>query len=172
MHRLTSGAFLGIPLTNAFERDRLLPGLVDAERAVICLRDLAERGRPTGLLAARPETTPHTLAAIRRRERRRLALALDGSIHRLAAVLLASEPAGPAPPGTEAAGQESPHPIQAQTPEAQSACTSSASNRERCAAPSPSAAPRSSPGSFTRPPAAGQGDPLLFCKGRFGPFSD
>ncbi|MFJ9078867.1 hypothetical protein ACIRO3_27050 [Streptomyces sp. NPDC102278] len=57
MHRLTSEAILNFPLTNVFERDRLLPGLVDAERAAICLRDLAERGRPTGfvLLASEPD---------------------------------------------------------------------------------------------------------------------
>ncbi|MFD5934755.1 hypothetical protein [Streptomyces sp. NPDC060333] len=57
------------------------------------LQELAERGWPTSFLAAQLETTPHTLAAIRGRERRRLALALDRGIHRLAALLLASEPA-------------------------------------------------------------------------------
>ncbi|WP_392900649.1 hypothetical protein [Streptomyces sp. LN699] len=93
IHRVTSEAVLGIPLTSAVKRDRLLPGLVGAERAATSLQDLAERGWPTSFLAARLETTPHTLAAIRGRERRRLALALDRKIQRLAALLLASEPA-------------------------------------------------------------------------------
>ncbi|MFD5891264.1 hypothetical protein ACFWHQ_35600 [Streptomyces sp. NPDC060334] len=93
IHRVTSEAILGIPFTTAFKRDRLLPGLVGVERAATSLQDLAEQGWPTSFLAARLETTPHTLAAIRSRERRRLALALDRKIHRLAALLLASEPA-------------------------------------------------------------------------------
>ncbi|MCX5079367.1 hypothetical protein OHA84_01445 [Streptomyces sp. NBC_00513] len=93
VHRVTSEAILGIPLTSAVKRDRLLPGLVGAERAATSLQDLDERGWPTSFLAARLETTPHTLAVIRGRERRRLALALDRKIQRLAALLLASEPA-------------------------------------------------------------------------------
>ncbi|MER6394055.1 hypothetical protein ABT236_37110 [Streptomyces sp. NPDC001523] len=63
------------------------------DRAATSLQELAERGWPTSFLAARLETTPHTLAAIRGRERRRLALALDRGIQRLAALLLVSEPA-------------------------------------------------------------------------------
>ncbi|MCX5079330.1 hypothetical protein OHA84_01240 [Streptomyces sp. NBC_00513] len=93
IHRVTSEAILGIPLNSAFRRDRLLPGLVGADRATTSLQELAEQGWPTSFLAARLETTPHTLAAIRGRERRRLALALDRRIHHLAALPLASEPA-------------------------------------------------------------------------------
>ncbi|MGW6836288.1 hypothetical protein ACWGCI_23180 [Streptomyces sp. NPDC054949] len=93
IHRVTSEAILGIPLTTAFKRDRLLPGLAGAERAATSLQNLAEQGWPTSFLAARLETTPHTLAAIRGRVRRRLALALDRRIQRLAALLPASEPA-------------------------------------------------------------------------------
>ncbi|MFD9535804.1 hypothetical protein [Streptomyces sp. NPDC060010] len=93
VHRVTAEAILGIPLNSVFRRQRLLPGLVDVDRAATSLQELAERGWPTSFLAARLETTPHTLAAIRGRERRRLALALDRKIHRLAALLVASEPA-------------------------------------------------------------------------------
>ncbi|MGW6837035.1 hypothetical protein ACWGCI_27030 [Streptomyces sp. NPDC054949] len=93
IHRVTSEAILGIPLNSVFRRQRLLPGLVDVDRAATSLQELAERGWPTSFLATRLETTPHTLAAIRGRERRRLALALDRKIQRLAALLLASEPA-------------------------------------------------------------------------------
>ncbi|MER6520117.1 hypothetical protein ABT246_25085 [Streptomyces sp. NPDC001553] len=93
VHRVTAEAILGIPLNSIFRRQRLLPGLVDVDRAATSLQELAERGWPTSFLAARLETTPHTLAAIRGRERRRLALALDRKIQRLAALLLASEPA-------------------------------------------------------------------------------
>ncbi|MFD9538289.1 hypothetical protein [Streptomyces sp. NPDC060010] len=59
------------------------------------LQELAERGWPTSFLAAQLETTPHTLAAIRGRERRRLVLAPGprNPPPRLAALLLASEPA-------------------------------------------------------------------------------
>ncbi|MFD9534682.1 hypothetical protein [Streptomyces sp. NPDC060010] len=67
--------------------------MTGADKAATTLQDLAERGWSTSFLAARLETTPHTLAAIRGRERRRLALALDRRIQRLAALLLASEPA-------------------------------------------------------------------------------
>ncbi|MFD0272249.1 hypothetical protein ACFVGY_37655 [Streptomyces sp. NPDC127106] len=93
IHRATSEAILGIPLTSVFRRDRLLPGLVGADRAATYLQDLAERGWPTSFLAAQLETTTHTLAAIRAREHRRLAVSLDREIQRLAALLLASDPA-------------------------------------------------------------------------------
>ncbi|MBT1185137.1 hypothetical protein HET69_14225 [Streptomyces sp. CJ_13] len=93
IHRVTSEAIIGIPLNSAFRRERLLPGLVGVDKAATSLQELAEGGWPTSFLAARLETTPHTLAAIRGRERRRLALALDRRIQCLAAVLLASEPA-------------------------------------------------------------------------------
>ncbi|MFJ5811252.1 hypothetical protein [Streptomyces sp. NPDC093093] len=93
IHRVTSEAILGIPLNSAFRRDRLLPGPIGADGATTSLQELAERGWPTSFLAARLDTTPHTLAAIRGRERRRLALVLDRRIHLLAALLLASEPA-------------------------------------------------------------------------------
>ncbi|WP_329448305.1 hypothetical protein OG906_34935 (plasmid) [Streptomyces sp. NBC_01426] len=92
IHRVTSEAILGIPLNSAFRRERLLPGLVGSDRAATSLQDLAERGWPTSFLAAQLETTAHTVAAIRSRERRRLALALDSRIQRLAVLLLASEP--------------------------------------------------------------------------------
>ncbi|MFD9517893.1 hypothetical protein [Streptomyces sp. NPDC059979] len=93
IHRATADAILGIPLTSVFRRDRLLPGLLGAERAAASLQDLAERGWPTSFLAAELDTSTHTLAAIRSRERRRLTLDLDRKIQRLAAVLLASQPA-------------------------------------------------------------------------------
>ncbi|MGW6836500.1 hypothetical protein ACWGCI_24265 [Streptomyces sp. NPDC054949] len=93
IHRVTSEAILGIPLTIVFRRERLHPGLTNADKAATTLQDLAERGWPTSFLAARLETSTQTVAAIRGRERRRLALALDSRIQRLAALLLASEPA-------------------------------------------------------------------------------
>ncbi|MER7468620.1 hypothetical protein [Streptomyces sp. NPDC097981] len=93
IHRTTAEAILGIPLTSIFRRDRLLPGLVEADRAATSLQTLAERGWPTSFLAAQLHTSTHTLAAIRSRERRRLALALDRKIQRLAILLLASDPA-------------------------------------------------------------------------------
>ncbi|MCX5071021.1 hypothetical protein OHA84_36365 [Streptomyces sp. NBC_00513] len=93
IHRVTSEAILGVPLNSAFRRERFLPGLVGSDRAATSLQDLAERGWPTSFLAAQLETTAHTVAAIRSRERRRLALALDSKIQRLAALLLSSEPA-------------------------------------------------------------------------------
>ncbi|MFD6913545.1 hypothetical protein [Streptomyces virginiae] len=93
IHRATADAILGIPLTSVFRRDRLLPGLLGAERAASSLQDLAERGWPTSFLAAELDTSTHTLAAIRSRERRCLTLDLDRKIQRLAAVLLARQPA-------------------------------------------------------------------------------
>ncbi|MGW7312263.1 hypothetical protein [Streptomyces sp. NPDC054865] len=93
VHRVTAEAILGIPPNAAFKRRRLLPGLVEADRAATCLQDLAERGWPTSFLAAELHTTTHTVAAIRNRERPRIALALDRRIQRLAPVLLSSGPA-------------------------------------------------------------------------------
>ncbi|MFK0259127.1 hypothetical protein [Streptomyces sp. NPDC090445] len=93
IHRTTAEAILGIPLASIFRRDRLLPGLVGVDKAATCLQDLAERGWPTSFLAAQLQTSTHTLAAIRGRERRRLALTLDRKIQRLAALLLTSDPA-------------------------------------------------------------------------------
>ncbi|MFD3546056.1 hypothetical protein ACFWUW_10635 [Streptomyces sp. NPDC058655] len=93
IHRATAEAILGIPLTSVFRRDRLLPGLLGAERAAASLQDLAERGWPTSFLAAELDTSTHTLAAIRSRERRRITLTLDRKIQRLAALLFASQPA-------------------------------------------------------------------------------
>ncbi|MEU9031455.1 hypothetical protein AB0D46_28855 [Streptomyces sp. NPDC048383] len=93
VHRATSEAILGIPLTSVFRRERLLPGLVDAGRAAASLQDLAEHGWPTIFLASELNTSTHTLAAIRGCERPRLALDLDRKIQRLTALLLASEPA-------------------------------------------------------------------------------
>ncbi|MFJ3840601.1 hypothetical protein ACIPY6_34545 [Streptomyces sp. NPDC090054] len=92
IHRATAEAILGISLTSVFRRDRLLPGLVGAERAAASLQVLAERGWPTSFLAAELVTSTHTLAAIRSRERRRITLDLDRKIQRLAAVLFASRP--------------------------------------------------------------------------------
>ncbi|MGW7063494.1 hypothetical protein ACWGHM_34040 [Streptomyces sp. NPDC054904] len=92
IHRATAEAILGIPRTSVFRRDRLLPGLVGAERAAASLQDFAERGWPTSFLAAELATSTHTLAAIRSRERRRITLHLDRKIQRLAAVLFASRP--------------------------------------------------------------------------------
>ncbi|MCY0946547.1 hypothetical protein [Streptomyces antarcticus] len=93
IHRATSEAILGIPLTSVFRRDRLLPGLLGAERAAASLQDLAERGWPTSFLAAELDTSTHTLAAIRSRECRRITLDLDRKIQRLAALLFTSQPA-------------------------------------------------------------------------------
>ncbi|MCY0960642.1 hypothetical protein OTB19_27565 [Streptomyces sp. H27-H5] len=93
IHRSTADAILGIPLTSVFRRDRLLPGLADADRAATSLQNLAERGWPTSFLAAELNISTHTLAAIRSRERRRITLDLDRRIQQLAALLLASQPA-------------------------------------------------------------------------------
>ncbi|KOG56756.1 hypothetical protein ADK75_06450 [Streptomyces virginiae] len=93
IHRSTAEAILGIPLTSVFRRDRLLPGLLGAERAAASLQGLAERGWPTSFLAVELATSTQTLAAIRSRQRCRLSLDLDRKIQRLAAVLLASRPA-------------------------------------------------------------------------------
>ncbi|MEU8779793.1 hypothetical protein [Streptomyces sp. NPDC048606] len=93
IHRTTADAILGIPLNIPLRRGRSLPGLVTAGRAAACLQDLAERGWPTSFLAARLRTSTHTVAALRNRERRRLAVALDHKIQRLAVLLLDSEPA-------------------------------------------------------------------------------
>ncbi|MFD3681980.1 hypothetical protein [Streptomyces sp. NPDC058613] len=92
IHRATAEALLGIPLTSVFRRDRLLPGLLGAEKAAATLQDLAERGWPTSFLAAELDTSTHTVAAIRSRERRRLTLDLDRKVQRLAALLFASQP--------------------------------------------------------------------------------
>ncbi|MFD3677640.1 hypothetical protein [Streptomyces sp. NPDC058613] len=93
IHRATADAILGIPLTSVFRRDRHLPELVDADKAASSLQNLAERGWPTSFLAAELDTSAHTLAAIRSRERRRLTLDLDRKIQRLAALLFTSQPA-------------------------------------------------------------------------------
>ncbi|MFE3864860.1 hypothetical protein ACFXPT_31075 [Streptomyces goshikiensis] len=93
IHRATADAILGIPPTSVFRRDRLLPGLTDADKAATSLQDLAERGWPTSFLAAQLDTSTHTLAAIRNRERRRITLDLDRRVQRLAALLVASRPA-------------------------------------------------------------------------------
>ncbi|MFD3330793.1 hypothetical protein [Streptomyces sp. NPDC058701] len=93
IHRATADAILGIPPTSVFRRDRLLPGLTDADRAATSLQDLAERGWPTSFLATELDTSTHTLAAIRSRERRRITLDLDRKVQRLAAVLSVSQPA-------------------------------------------------------------------------------
>ncbi|MEV6731364.1 MULTISPECIES: hypothetical protein [unclassified Streptomyces] len=73
-------------------RERLLPGLVEADRAATSLQDFAEHGWPTRFLAGQLRTSTQTLAAIRNRDRRRLALALDRKIQRLATLLFASDP--------------------------------------------------------------------------------
>ncbi|WP_371640664.1 hypothetical protein [Streptomyces virginiae] len=73
IHRTTAGAILGIPLNTARRRERLLPGLVEADRAATSLQELAEHGWPTSFLADQLPTSTHTIAAIRNRERRRLA---------------------------------------------------------------------------------------------------
>ncbi|MFD3722121.1 hypothetical protein [Streptomyces sp. NPDC058674] len=93
IHRATADAILGIPPTSVFRRDRLLPGLTDAGRAAASLQDLAERGWPTSFLATELDTSTHTVAVIRSRERRRITLDLDRRIQRLAALLFASQPA-------------------------------------------------------------------------------
>ncbi|MGW7315506.1 hypothetical protein [Streptomyces sp. NPDC054865] len=93
IHRTTADAILGIHPTSVFRRDRRLPGLTDADRAATGLQDLAERGWPTSFLATELDTSTHTVAAIRNRERRRITLDLDRRIQRLAALLLASRPA-------------------------------------------------------------------------------
>ncbi|WP_327169917.1 hypothetical protein [Streptomyces subrutilus] len=93
IHRATADAILGIPTASVFRRNRLLPGLTDAGRAAASLQDLAERGWPTSFLAAELDTSTHTVAVIRSRERRRITLDLDRKIQRLAALLLASQPA-------------------------------------------------------------------------------
>ncbi|WP_406739538.1 hypothetical protein OG365_40085 (plasmid) [Streptomyces sp. NBC_00853] len=93
IHRTTAEAILGIPLNTARRRERLLPGLVEADRAATSLQDLAEHGWPTSFLADQLRTSTQTLAAIRNRDRRRLALVLDHKIQRLATRLLASDPA-------------------------------------------------------------------------------
>ncbi|MFD3760468.1 hypothetical protein [Streptomyces sp. NPDC058622] len=93
IHRATADAILGISPTSVFRRDRLLPGLTDAGRAATSLQDLAERGWPTSFLAAELDTSTHTVAVIRSRERRRITLDLDRRIQWLAALLLASQPA-------------------------------------------------------------------------------
>lgn len=82
-----------IPLHTARRRERPLPGLVEADRAATSLQDLAEHGWPTSFLADQLRTSTQTLAAIRNRKRRRLALVLDRKIQRLATLLLASDPA-------------------------------------------------------------------------------
>ncbi|MEU4359278.1 hypothetical protein [Streptomyces virginiae] len=93
IHRTTAEAILGIPLSTVFRRERLIPGLTEADRAATCLQDLAERGWPTSFLAGQLQTSTQTLAAIRNRERPRLALTLDRKIQRLATLLFASAPA-------------------------------------------------------------------------------
>ncbi|MCY0924282.1 hypothetical protein OS965_40350 [Streptomyces sp. H27-G5] len=93
IHRATADAILGIPPASVFRRDRLLPGLTDAGRAATSLQDLAERGWPTSFLATELDTSTHTVAVIRSRERRRITLDLDRRIQWLTALLLASRPA-------------------------------------------------------------------------------
>ncbi|MFD3549331.1 hypothetical protein ACFWUW_27645 [Streptomyces sp. NPDC058655] len=93
IHRVTADAILSIPLTSVFRRDRLLPGLLGAEKAAASLQTLAERGWPTSFLAVELDTSTHTLAAVRSRERRRITLDLDRKIQRLAALLFTSQPA-------------------------------------------------------------------------------
>ncbi|MFD3760871.1 hypothetical protein [Streptomyces sp. NPDC058622] len=89
IHRATADAILGIPPTSVFRRDRLLPGLTDADRAAASMLDLAERGWPTSFLAVELNISTHTVAAVRSR----ITLDLDRKVQRLAAVLLASQPA-------------------------------------------------------------------------------
>ncbi|MGN5392421.1 hypothetical protein [Streptomyces sp. JL7001] len=91
IHRTTAEAILGIPLHTVRRRERLLPGLVEADKAATSLQDLAEHGWPTRFLADQLRTSTQTLAAIRNRNRQRLAL--DRKIQHLTALLLASEPA-------------------------------------------------------------------------------
>ncbi|MCM9077136.1 hypothetical protein L1606_03320 [Streptomyces spororaveus] len=93
IHRTTAEAILGIPLHTVRRRERPLPGLVEADRAATQLQGLAEHGWPTRFLADQLRTSTQTLAAIRNRKRRRLALVLDRKIQRLATLLLASDPA-------------------------------------------------------------------------------
>ncbi|MEV0987843.1 hypothetical protein [Streptomyces sp. NPDC049949] len=93
VHRATSEAILGILPSSAFRRDRPLPGLVPAGRAAAILQNLAEHGWPTSFLASHLGTSTHTISALRSRERPRLSMALDRKIRRLAARLMASDPA-------------------------------------------------------------------------------
>ncbi|MGW7318192.1 hypothetical protein [Streptomyces sp. NPDC054865] len=92
IHRATADAILGIPLTSVFRRERLLPGLVAADRAAASLQDLAERGWPTSFLATELNISTHTVAAVRNRERRRITLDMDRKVQQLAAVLFVSRP--------------------------------------------------------------------------------
>ncbi|MFF3015451.1 hypothetical protein [Streptomyces sp. NPDC057939] len=92
IHRTTAEAILGIPLNTASRREHLIPGLTDAGRAATHLQDLAEHGWPTSFLAGQLETSTQTLAAIRNRERPRLAITLNRNIQQLTTRLLAGDP--------------------------------------------------------------------------------
>ncbi|MGP3691407.1 hypothetical protein ACTVZO_43400 [Streptomyces sp. IBSNAI002] len=93
IHRTTAEAILGIPPDTVRRPERRLPGLAEADRAATSLQTLAEHGWPTRFLADHLHTSTQTLAAIRNRERSRLALTLDRRIQRLTPLLLACDPA-------------------------------------------------------------------------------
>ncbi|MFK0239045.1 hypothetical protein [Streptomyces vinaceus] len=92
VHRTTAEAILGIPLTGVSGRLRH-PGLTLSHTSALLLQELAERGWPTGFLAARLDTSTQTLAAIRAHKRPRITISLNQAIQNCHAQLTASTPA-------------------------------------------------------------------------------
>lgn len=92
VHRTTAEAILGVPLAGLSGRRRY-PGLIPSNASAVCLQELAERGWPTGFLAARLGRSTQTIAAIRARKRPRISLALDRAIRNCHGELTTSTPA-------------------------------------------------------------------------------